>query len=272
MANLIRSLAWAAAGLLAAAGSASAENAGGPLGWVHGDWRLTVGVTGMVAPNFAGGQKYMFSASPIISLGKAGPEARFTSRNDNISLSLYDNGAMRAGFVGKILFERNADDADELIGLDPVRWGGEAGGFAEIYPTDWLRVRGEVRQGIRAHDGVVADLAVDAFMDVTPTIRVSAGPRLSAASADYFDAYYGVSPAESAASGLTAYKPGGGLKSAGVGGAIDWQMTEQVTTSLFADYARLLGPAADSSLVRERGSENQFTVGVSARYRFDFSM
>lgn len=251
MANLIRSLAWAAAGLLAAAGSASAENAGGPLGWVHGDWRLTVGVTGMVAPNFAGGQKYMFSASPIISLGKAGPEARFTSRNDNISLSLYDNGAVRAGFVGKILFERNADDADELIGLDPVRWGGEAGGFAEIYPTDWLRVRGEVRQGIRAHDGVVADLAVDAFMDVTPTIR---------------------GPAESAASGLTAYKPGGGLKSAGVGGAIDWQMTEQVTTSLFADYARLLGPAADSSLVRERGSENQFTVGVSARYRFDFSM
>ena len=35
------------------------------------------------------------------------------------------------------------------------------------------------------------------------------------------------------------------------------------------EYARLLGPAADSSLVKERGSPDQFTVGVSASYRFD---
>jgi MipA family protein len=34
----------------------------------------------------------------------------------------------------------------------------------------------------------------------------------------------------------------------------------------------LLGPAADSSLVEERGSENQFKVGVSATYRFDFTL
>jgi outer membrane scaffolding protein for murein synthesis (MipA/OmpV family) len=33
-----------------------------------------------------------------------------------------------------------------------------------------------------------------------------------------------------------------------------------------------MGPAADSSIVRERGSRNQFTMGVSATYRFDFTM
>jgi outer membrane scaffolding protein for murein synthesis (MipA/OmpV family) len=33
-----------------------------------------------------------------------------------------------------------------------------------------------------------------------------------------------------------------------------------------------MGPAADSSLVKERGSPDQFTVGVSASYRFDFKM
>ena len=68
-----------------------------------------------------------------------------------------------------------------------MRFGAEIGGFAEIYPTDWLRVRGEVRQGIRSHDGVVADVAVDAFQDVTPSVRVSGGPRISFASADYFE-------------------------------------------------------------------------------------
>jgi outer membrane scaffolding protein for murein synthesis (MipA/OmpV family) len=272
MSTHFRSSVVLAATVLIVAGGASAEETGGLFGWVHGDWRLTVGATGMVAPDFEGAKDLMFRVSPIVSLGKAGPEARFTSRNDNISLSLFDNGAVRAGPTGKILLGRDEDDADDLAGLDPVRWGGEIGGFAEFYPADWLRVRGEVRHGIRAHEGIVADLSADAFQDVTPAIRISGGPRLSFASEDYFETYYGVSAAESVASGLSEYHPGSGVKSVGVGGAIDWKTTENVTTSLFGEYSRLLGPAADSSLVRERGSENQFTLGVSARYSFDFTM
>ena len=240
--------------------------------WIHGDWKLIVGATGMVAPDFDGASDLMFAVSPVISLGKAGPEARFTSRDDNISISLFDNGAVRAGLNGKILFSRDAGDADELQGLDPVRWDAEIGGFTEIYPTDWLRVRGEVRQGIRAHEGVVAELRADAFHEVTPTIRVSGGPRLTFASADYFDTYYGVTAAESFASGLSEYDPGGGMGSVGVGGAIDWKTTEKLTTNLFGEYQRLVGPAADSSLVQEGGSVNQFTFGVSAAYRFDFTL
>lgn len=261
----------AAAAMAALPTGAHAEG-GGLFDWIHGDWKLIVGATGMVAPDFEGAKDLMFKVSPIISLGKAGPEARFTSRNDGISFSLYDNGSVRAGATGKIVFERDGDDADELKGLDPVRFGAEIGGFAEVYPTDWLRVRGEVRQGIRSHDGVVADVAVDAFLNVTDTVRVSGGPRISWASADYFEAYYGVNARESADSGLSEYDPGGGLKSIGVGGAYDWKATEKLTTSVFAEYSRLMGSAADSSLVEEKGSPNQFTIGVSAAYRFDFTM
>ena len=167
---------------------------------------------------------------------------------------------------------RDDGDSSDLAGLDEVRFGIEVGGFAEFYPTDWLRVRGEVRRGFNAHEGVVGDVAVDAFADITPEVRVSGGPRVSFASADYFDAYYGVSAAESAASGLSPYAPGSGMKSVGVGGAIDWKTTEKLTTSLFAEYARLTGPAADSSLVKERGSPNQYMLGVSATYEFDFHL
>lgn len=251
--------------LLAAPSTARAEN------WFSGDWYLTVGVTGLVAPNFEGGKKYLLSAQPIISLGKAGKDARFVSRNDNISLALIDDGGVRAGLNGKILFGRDNDER-ELRGLDPVRWGGEAGGFFEFYPLDWLRLRAEARRGIRSHSGFVADIAADAFYDVTPTVRISGGPRMSMASSDYFDAYYGVSAKEAAASGLSEYHPGGGIKSAGLGGAVSWKVTDPMTASLFGEYSRLAGPAADSSLVKERGSRDQFTLGVSATYRFDFAM
>lgn len=190
---------------VSAATPAAAQEEAGLFGWIHGDWYLKVGATGMFAPDFEGGKDYLFSVSPIISLGKVGPEARFSSRNDAISFSLYDAGTFRAGVAGKLIFGRDDDDADEVKGLDPVEFGGELGGFAEFYPTDWLRVRGEVRQGIRSHNGVVADLSADAFHDVTDRVRVSAGPRLSLASKDYFDAYYGVNAQESAASGLAEY-------------------------------------------------------------------
>lgn len=240
--------------------------------WISGDWYLTLGAAGFAAPRFEGGKDLLLSGQPIVSLGRAGRETRFSSRNDAISFALFENEAFRAGVSGKFIFERDGDTDDALRGLDPVRFGGEAGGFVEFYPVDWARVRADLRHGIRSHDGIVADVAIDASHDVTPTVRVSAGPRVSFASAEYFDAYYGVNAAESAASGLSVYTPDGGIKSAGVGGAITWKTTEKVTTSLFGEYSRLLGSAADSSLVRERGSRNQFMIGVSATYRFDFTL
>jgi len=256
--------------LLLSVSAAQAEDNGG--GWLSGDWYLTVGAAGFTAPDYDGARKYLFGASPLISLGRAGTETRFSSRNDNISIAFVDTGAFRAGFTAKIVFARDEGESDDLAGLDPVRWGAEAGGFAEVYPTDWLRVRGELRRGIRAHDAIVGDVAVDAFADITPTVRISGGPRLSFASSDYFETYYGVNATEAAASGLGEYDPGGGLESIGVGGAVTWKTTDRITTSLFGEYARLMGPAADSSIVKERGSANQFLLGVSATYRFDFSL
>lgn len=51
-----------------------------------------------------------------------------------------------------------------------------------------------------------------------------------------------------------------------------WKVTDKITTSAFAEYSRLLGPAAQSILVRERGSRDQLTIGLSATYRFDFTL
>jgi outer membrane scaffolding protein for murein synthesis (MipA/OmpV family) len=266
--RLIRS---AVVGLFAL-GLPSAACAADTGSWFSGDWYLKVGAAGFTAPKFDGDDSYELTFSPIVSLGRAGDDPRFSSRNDNISLGLIDTGAFRAGLAGRFVMSRDAGDSSDLAGLDPIRFGVEVGGFAELYPTDWLRLRGELRQGFRAHHGVVGNVNIDAFTDVTPDVRVSGGPRLSFASSDYFDAYYGVSASEAAASGLSPYSPGSGMKSVGVGGAVDWKTTDRLTTSLFAEYSRLTGPAADSSLVKERGSPNQFLLGLSATYRFDFQL
>jgi outer membrane protein len=254
-----------AALLGASAAPASAES------WFAGDWYLKVGGAVLTKPKFDGADKNKFAFQPMISVGKAGPSARFSSRNDNISFALVDTGFFRAGAAGKLIFKRDEGDHSDLRGLSQVKMGGELGGFAELYVSDFARIRGEVRHGIRTHDAVVVDVAADAFFNMTDTIQLSGGPRLSMATKDYFETYYGVDAAESLASGLAPYSPGGGIKSIGAGGAVTWKTTDQITTSVFAEYERLMGPAAKSSLVREKGSKNQLTVGASATYRFDFS-
>jgi len=85
----------------------------------------------LVAPNFEGGKKYLLGAVPIVSLGKAGNEVRFSSRNDNISLALIDDGNVRAGGRRKIPVHAR-QRRDELKGLKPVRWGGEAGASSSL--------------------------------------------------------------------------------------------------------------------------------------------
>lgn len=251
--------------------SGVAQAADGPHVW-SGNWALTLGGSGFVAPKFEGSKKSSLQFAPIISIGRQGPDARFVSRNDNPSVAVIDQGAFRAGIAGKLVMPRENDSEHELRGMKNVRLGVEIGGFAEIYPTDFIRVRGELRQGIRSHSGQVGDIAVDAFADITPDIRISGGPRIRLASGNYFDRYYGVSAGAAASGGPSAYNPGGGVHSVAVGGAIDWKPTEKWSVSSFAEYRRLMGPAADSSLVRERGSANQFVVGLSASYKFNFTL
>lgn len=240
-------------------------------GFFSGNWYVTLGGAGISAPTFEGSKSRKLFFQPIISVGRGGTP-RFASRNDNPSFAIYDTDVLRAGVVGKFLPGRDGGTDDALKGLSEVKWGGELGGFADLYVTDYLRARAELRQGIRSHDGLVADIAVDAFTDIAPGLRVSAGPRMTYATSGYTQAYYGVNASESAASGLSQYDPDGGITSYGAGGAITWAATDKLSMSAFTEYKRLAGPAADSSLVKEEGSRNQLMFGVSASYKFGVSL
>lgn len=237
-----------------------------------GDWSVAVGSSVAHGPAFTGSRddKYLFS--PIISVGRQGETSRFSSRNDSAGFTLYENGPIRAGIAGKLITGRDAGTSKDLKGLSEVRFGGEIGGFIDIYPTDNLRARAEIRHGIRSHNGTVVDLAMDAFTDLTPEIRLSGGPRASYGTAGFSRAYYDVNTDEAAASGLSTYSASSGWQTVGVGGAITWKATRNIDASLFAEYNRMVGVASDSSLVQQKGSQNQVLIGLSATYRFDFSL
>lgn len=233
-----------------------------------GDWYVKLGAQGVSEPSYEGSSERKIGVSPTISIGREGNTQAFSSRNDSPSFGIVETETVRAGVAGRLVWGRDSDTSDDLEGLSDVKFGAEVGGFVDVYPTDYLRVRGELRQGVRSHDGLVADVAADAFTDIAPDLQVSGGPRARYATSGYSRAYYGVNAAESAASGLDQYDPGAGWQSVGAGAAITWNATARLQASAFAEYKRLVGPAADSSLVQERGTPNQVIFGVGASYKF----
>jgi outer membrane protein len=54
----------------------------------------------------------------------------------------------------------------------------------------------------------------------------------------------------------------------GVSGALILPLTDHVSTFVFGGYDRLAGDAAKSSLVEDRGSPNQGTLGLFLSYEF----
>lgn len=234
-----------------------------------GDWTVRLGAEGRVLPSYEGSDRYILAPFPIIDIRRAGTPERFHSPRDGASFGLLDYNGFRLGPAAKIKLPRRVRDDADLTGLGDVGWTLEAGAFAEYWPTQWLRTRAELRQGIGGHSGLVGDLTADVVVPVAPKLTLSGGPRLTLVTAAANEPYYSITPAQAAASGLPVYNSGGGVQSYGFGAQARYDLTPNWESHIFFEYARLAGDAANSPLVRLRGRPDQIQVGIGLSYAFD---
>ena len=233
------------------------------------DWTITIGVEGRVMPGFEGSASSVLRPVPIFRVRRAGTHDRFRSARDGASFALFEAGRFAVGPTVKFRYARKESDDNDLRGLGDVDWTLEAGAFAEFWPTEWLRTRAELRQGIGGHHGLVSDLMADVVAPVTDKLTLSGGPRLTVASAKAISPYFSITAAQSAASGLATYDAGGGLRSFGAGAQARYAFSPRWAGHMFIEYERLAGDAANSPLVTQRGSRDQIQVGIGTTYAFD---
>ena len=91
------------------------------------------------------------------------------------------------------------------------------------------------------------------------------GASLTAAGDRYMQTWYGVSEQQSAASGYPVTQAGAGLRD--VGSSATWRIEANPQWAGFASLgaSRLLGPAADSPLTRQRNSWS-LSAGIARRF------
>ncbi len=248
-------------------------------------WSLTLAVAPVFAPAWQGSRDQALSVFPDIRLNYR--DAVFFSIPDGLGWNLVNRDGWKLGPLVKLRFGRQESTGGSpflvtggstaLRGMGDVDLAGEAGGFAQLsFAGRKGRIRAEVRQGFGGHDGLVADVTAgwsDRFGKPTAPWIWSAGLRSTFAGADYVQTYFGVTPEQALATGLRVYRAGSGLVSTGANGSLTKPLGRagrDGALTLFAGYDRLADAATDSSLIRERGRRNQFSVGLSYGYRFSW--
>ncbi|MBY0613409.1 MAG: MipA/OmpV family protein [Beijerinckiaceae bacterium] len=239
---------------------------------LKGEFTLTVGSRVYFEPRFDGAKSGKFTGAPLISVKPKGSFEKFTSPRDSSGITVFDTERINIGPALNFQAERLSSDDRALRGRKNIDFVIEPGIFIEYFPTDFLRLRSEFRQGLGGHHGQIFDFSADAYTRLGEDKRwfVAAGPRLTLATGAALKPYFDVTPLQSAASGLPVYRNGGGLRSVGFGGALRYSWTRRFETEIFGEYERLLDGVADSPLVRQRGDPNQYRIGIGATYKFDF--
>jgi outer membrane scaffolding protein for murein synthesis (MipA/OmpV family) len=231
-------------------------------------WIITVKATGNVSPDFLGAKTYTPIGYPLFSFRQADTPEGFSAADDGIDWSLFGNEYFNVGPVARYRAGRYNSVEKKLRGIQSIPWTVEIGGYVEVWPTDWLRGRVEVRHGMNGASGIVSDLAVDGVYRKDQW-TIAAGPRLTLATQDFMNMYFGVKPSEAAKNPwVNRYKPGGGIVSFGALAGASYQFNENWALSLYGQYDRLVDQAANSPIVKNIGSPNQFGIGATVGYSF----
>jgi outer membrane protein len=234
-----------------------------PLSIGDNDLIVELGGGGVVGPAYEGADDYLLSPWPIVRLHylRLPVIGAFGGRPET---------GLSVGPSFRFVPERDDDDYSDLEGLGDVDAAFELGATAG-YRYDMWRGFVTVRRGFGGHDGIVGELGVDAIVEPSPRLSVSAGPRLHFADSEYLDTYLGVTAGQSADSGLAEFDPDGGLKGVGVEAEARYALTRRWSLVGSAGYERLVGDAADSPIAGA-GSENQFTAALGLTFRFGLDL
>jgi outer membrane protein len=270
--------------LLAVSGpvAATAQDADGPP--APKDLEIRLGAGTLYAPAFLGAKQYQELAIPELKVTYK--DAFFASEEDGIGYNIFSQDGWTAGPIGRVAFERPEDGRNPLFiggtrttalrGLGTVNTTFEGGAFIE-YLWDSLSTRLELRKGIDGHEGVIGSISArysgdlhDLFYTEGPPLIVAAGPHTSFADSRYEKAYFGVDGVQSAGSGLPRYTPNGGPLTYGADATLILPITYEIAATFLANYDRLAGDAAQSPLVRLRGSPDQTTIGLIVSYSFGY--
>lgn len=233
-----------------------------------GDWQIMAGVGSIYHPDYLGSDDLELQAVPFFSIDY---RDRVFLRGPELGVNVVRPGnGFEAGAMLRysFLISREEDDNDALRGLGDLDGAIEAGVFAEYELGRWSAGLELFRDVSDEHDGSTAELGVGYAVPLGTRAVLEIEASTAWVDDDYMQAYFGISPAQSVASGLPDYTAEAGFRSAGLTLGLNYRLTDRWLLANRLAYDRLLGDAADSPIVTDDGSRNQTRLMLFLGYRF----
>ena len=262
--------------------TASPPDAGGA---ADGD-SITIGAGGVYLPDYEGSDDYRFTAAP----GAIGSYKgfNFTLAGNRFSLDLVPNAGgpgvdVQFGPIGVVNFNRSSVDSIDdrrvraLGELDTaIELGGYLGiGKTGVITSDYDRLSFSVsyRQDVNgAHKGAIIQPTVNYLTPLSTKAAVGLFASAEIVEDDYADYYFTVTPTQSLASGLPAYRAEGGLKNYTLGLLGTYALTGDLLQGFKivagGTYARLVRDFGDSPVTSVAGKRSQWLGTVGLAYTF----
>lgn len=233
---------------------------------------LTLGGGVDVAPRYSGSDKSRVGAAQVVDY--AMENGFFISSTRGVG---YGNNIGNLDYSAAVSYRTGRKDKDVSSdsissGSDYLRGMGDIKGSAIVVPglgykvTDWLHLQlqaevpvSERDNGEAVHFGVISPLYTSPKNEVTLALTSSWG------SDKYMQTYYGVSAAQSAASGFARHDAGAGIYAYSLN--LDWthRLTSRWSVLASAGATQLTGDAADSPIVQRKTSP---TGSLKVTYSF----
>lgn len=243
------------------------------------DWKVSAGLGVLRTPIFPGASKSQIRPAPYLSLSY---RDRFFVRGPAIGVNLFHFGEddrFRLGVMTRITSEAEWDESDDraLHGLGKISGGLDAGlfgsyrgesWFAELAATRGAVLRKEHGDKTTRGSGTAVKFGFGYTTQLASHLRWTAQASTQWADATRARTYFGVSAAQSRATGLASYQPESGITGYGVTTTLSYTFAKRWTLIGLVKYERLAGDAKSSPIVTRNGRTNQLSTGVFVGYRF----
>jgi outer membrane protein len=236
--------------------------------------RNYVGVGVGTIPDYFGSDNYTVAAAPAAQLRFDDSERYVRLLVTEVSVNIMDHEAWHLGPALQYRFGRDDDIDDEVVGrLDEIDGTVELGGFVSWRWVDEPDPRHRVVASARLlqdvadeHGGFVASAGLRYFRPITLPLTLAGGVTAFYGSEYYTSTYFDVTPAGAARSGLPEFDAGSGFRDIRTHAMAIFSFSPNWHVGAGVMYARMVGDAADSPIVDDRGSANQIIAGIGVGY------
>ncbi|QIE41859.1 MipA/OmpV family protein [Meridianimarinicoccus aquatilis] len=221
-------------------------------------------------PDYIGSDEYFIGAAPAarVSWGQRYVDLTVSF----MTVNLIDDPNWQAGPAGQYRFARR-DVKDPVVALLPEIDGTiELGGFAAYTaaptpnePRDRWRISASVTADVAGrHDGYVTAVSGLRWLPVGRYSLLGLSIAASYGSENYQDTYFSITPSQSAASGLSIFDTGAGMRDVRAAAVFIQPISPEWSLGAGAIYSRIVGDTANSPVVKDRGSPDQLVFGFGA--------